>query len=126
MHICKLLWQTYIYCWGQHKIYKMHFFRQFKDHNSGKKLENYKNDPIFSSAISVLPACNIHFWIWKYLNSFSNSLFRSILVCKIPQFFTKSYWFGQLIILLQKVDNLGLLKIYIIFCLPTGAKYPFF
>ena len=48
----------------------MHFFRQFKDHNSGKENENYKNDPIFSSTFSALPACNIHFWIWKYLKFF--------------------------------------------------------
>ena len=88
----------------------MHFFRQFKDHNSGKEIENYKHDPIFWSTFSVQHACNIHFWIWKYLNSFSISLFLSILVCKIPQFFAKSYWFGQLIILFQKVDTLRLLK----------------
>ena len=56
-------------------------------------------------------------------NSISNSLLRSILVCKIPQFFSKSYWFGQLIILFQKVDTLRLLKIYIMFCLPAGAKF---
>ena len=59
-------------------------------------------------------------------NSISNSLLRSILVCKIPQFFSKSYWFGQLIILFQKVDTLRLLKIYIMFCLPAGAIYQFF
>ena len=83
--------------------------------------------PFFHLLFSALPACNIHFWIWKYLkNSFSNSLFRSILVCKIPQLFAKSYWFGQIIILLQKVDTLRLLKICIMFCLPTGAKYPSF
>ena len=62
---------------SQHKIEKMHFFRQFKDHNSGKENENYKNNPIFWSNVSVLPACNIHFW-W------------SILVCKIPQFLPKA------------------------------------
>ena len=54
-------------CWGQHKIEKVYFFRQFKDHSSGSEHENYKNDPIFSSTFSILPACNIHFWIWKYL-----------------------------------------------------------
>ena len=54
----------------------MHFFRQFKDHNSGKENENYKNNPIFWSNVSVLPACNIHFW-W------------SILVCKILNFCQK-------------------------------------
>ena len=97
----------------------MHFFRQFKVHNSGKENENYKNGPIFSSTFSALPACNIHFWIWKYLKLFSISFVWSILICKIPQFFAKSYWFGQLIILFQKVDTLRLLKIYIMFCLPA-------
>ena len=93
----------------------------------GREHENYTNDPIFHLLFSAPPACNIYFWIWKYLkNSFSNSLFRSILVCKIPQLFAKSYWFGQIIILLQKVETLRLLKICIMFCLPTGAKYPFF
>ena len=33
---------------GQHKIEKMHFFRLFKDDNSGREYENYTNDPIFS------------------------------------------------------------------------------
>ena len=49
----------------------------------------------------------------------------SILVCKIPQFLAKSYRFRQLITLFQKVDTLRLLKIYIMFCPPAGAKYPF-
>ena len=49
----------------------------------------------------------------------------SLLVCKIPQFLTKSYPFRQLITLFQKVDTLRLLKIYIMFCQPAGAKYPF-
>ena len=40
-------------CSGQRKIEKMHFFQQFKDHNSGKEHENYKNDPIFSSTFSA-------------------------------------------------------------------------
>ena len=50
----------------------------------------------------------------------------SILVCKTHQFFAKSYRFGQLIILLSKIDTLKLLKIYIMFCLPAGAKCLFF
>ena len=50
----------------------------------------------------------------------------SILVCKIPQFLVKTYRFGQLIIHFQKVDTLRLLKIYIMFCPPARAKYPFF
>ena len=54
------------------------------------------------------------------------SLFWSILVCKIPQYLEKSYQFGQLIILFQKVDTLRLLKIYVMFCPFAGAKYPIF
>ena len=50
---------------------------------------------------------------------------QSILVCTIPQFLTKSYRFGQLIIPFQKVNILRLLKIYIRFG-PPVAKYPFF
>ena len=45
----------------------MYFFRQFKDHNSGREHKNYTTDTIFSSTFSALPANNIHFWIWKYL-----------------------------------------------------------
>ena len=50
----------------------------------------------------------------------------SILACKIPQFFDKNYRFRQLITLFQKVDTLRLLRIYIMFCTPARAKYPFF
>ena len=32
----------------------MHFFGQFKDHNSGRKHGNQTNDPIFSSTFSAL------------------------------------------------------------------------
>ena len=60
----------------------------------------------FSSAFSTLPICNIYFWIWNYIKLFSNSLLWSILVCKLPQFFPKSYWFGQLIILLSCPNQL--------------------
>ena len=49
------------------------------------------------------------FWSVKYLN-----------------FWPKVHPFRQLITLLQKADILRLLKIYIMFCLHAGAKYPFF
>ena len=93
------------FCWGQHKIEKMPFenFRIITQEGN-MKISEFENT----------------------LNSFSSSLLWSILVSKLPQFFSKSYWFGQLIILFQKVDTLMLLKIYIMFCLPAGAKYPFF
>ena len=51
---------------------------------------------------------------------------QSILVCKIPQFLVKSYRFRQLITRFQKADTLRLLNIYMMFCPPAGAKYPFF
>ena len=36
------------------KLQKMHFFGQFKDHNSGRKHGNKTNDPIFASTFSAL------------------------------------------------------------------------
>ena len=95
----------------QDKIEKMHFFRQFKDNNSGRKHENYTSDSIHLLFLLYLLVTFISEFENTY-NSFSNLLLRSTLVCKIPQFFAKSYWFGQLIILFQKVDTLRLLKIY--------------
>ena len=57
-------------------------------------------------------------------NSFSDSLLRSILVCKIPQFFSKSYWFGQLIILLQKVSEVTKNLYYVLSA--RGSKIPIY
>ena len=51
--------------------WKHALFWQFKDHNSRRELENYTNDPIFSSTFSVLPACNIHLWIFNYSQVFN-------------------------------------------------------
>ena len=49
---------------------KMHYFGQFKGHNSGRKKVNYKKWPHFF--IYVLSSvCDIHFCIWKCQNSFS-------------------------------------------------------
>ena len=86
------------FCWCQHKIEKMHFFWQFQDHNSGREFENYTNDRIFFNFLFLLYLLVTFISEFENtLNSFSNSLLQSILVCKIPQFFSKSYWFGQLI-----------------------------
>ena len=62
----------------------MQFFRQFKDHNSGREHENYTNDPIFSfyffycleHSFLNFKILKIHFqihyfgqfWSLKYLN----------------------------------------------------------
>ena len=50
----------------------------------------------------------------------------SILICKIPPFLAESDQFGQIRMLVQKLDTLRILKIYIVFCLPAEAKYPIF
>ena len=50
----------------------------------------------------------------------------SILVYKIPQFFARSYQFRQFVTFFYEVDTLRLLKIYIMFYRPAGAKYPFY
>ena len=60
------------------------------------------------------------------LNSFSNSLLRSILVYKIPQFLQKLLIWTAHQTFPESRDTRKLPKIYIMFCLPAGAKYPFF
>ena len=77
------------------KMKKMHYFCQFKDHNSGRKYGNLTNDPNFSSSFWALSVyhilCNCKFsFIW------------SILVCKIPEFWTKDTNFRHTIIFFLK------------------------
>ena len=60
------------------------------------------------------------------VNSFSNSLLWSILVCKIPQFLQKLLIWTAHQTFPESRDTLRLPKIYIMFCLPAGAKYPLF
>ena len=89
-----------------------------------RSIETRQMTPFFPSTFSTLTVCDIHFWIWQYSKFiFMWSPLWSILVCKIPQFLAKSYQFRQFTILFYKVDTLMLLKIDIILCLPTGAKY---
>ena len=47
------------------KLWKMHLFGQFTDHNSGRKHGNQANDPIFSSTFFALTVCNTYFYIWN-------------------------------------------------------------
>ena len=47
-------------------LQKMHYFGQFKDHNSGKQKGNYTNDPIFPSTFWEPTVCDIHFCVWKF------------------------------------------------------------
>ena len=83
------------------------FFFIYYFRSNGSQYYSFLNLKILRIHFHVVPTC-------------------SILVCKIPQFLTKSYQFTQLITLFQKTDTLRLLKIFIMFCPPTGAKYPFF
>ena len=83
------------------KLQKMHFFGQFQDHNSGKKHENYTNDPIFFIYFFRFNSSYDPFLNLKLLkNSFSfDPRLWSILVCRIAQFFAKIYRFRKLIML---------------------------
>ena len=105
----------------------MHFFQQFQDHNSGREHENYTNDPIFFHLLFLLYLLVTFISEFENtLNSFSNSLLRSILVYKIPQFLQKLLIWTAHQTFPESRDTLRLPKIYIMFCLPAGAKYPFF
>ena len=95
------------------------FFDNLRTITLKRKMKTTKMTPFFHLLFLLYLLVTFISEFENTLNSFSNSLLQSILVCKIPQFFSKSYWFGQLIILFQKVDTLRLLKIYIMFCLPA-------
>ena len=41
-------------------LQKLHYFGQFKDHNSGKKKEIRQMTPFFSSTFWILTVCDIH------------------------------------------------------------------
>ena len=58
---------------------KLHFFRQFKDHNSEWRHGNETNNPIFH--LFLCSVSNFHFWIWKYSKLIS--MWSPLLVCKI-------------------------------------------
>ena len=91
-------------------------------------METRQMTSFFSSNISDLTVYNIHIIIFItilkiHLHMVLSLVPSFILVWKIPQFLPKSYRFRQLITLFQKADTLRLLKIYIMFCQPAGAKY---
>ena len=91
-------------------------------------METRQMTSFFSSNISDLTVYNIHIIIFItilkiHLHMVLSLVPSLILVWKIPQFLPKSYRFRQLITLFQKADTLRLLKIYIMFCQPAGAKY---
>ena len=107
------------FCWGQYKIEKMHLFDNLRIITQEGNMKTTQITPFFHLLFLLYLLVTFISEFENTYNSFSNLLLRSTLVCKIPQFFAKSYWFGQLIILFQKVDTLRLLKIYIMFCLPA-------
>ena len=91
-------------------------------------METRQMTSFFSSNISDLTVYNVHIVIFItilkiHLHMVLSLVPSFILVWKIPQFLPKSYRFRQLITLFQKADTLRLLKIYIMFCQPAGAKY---
>ena len=109
------------------KLKKMHFLRQFKDHNSGTKHGNQTNDPIFFIYFSRSNCFQHSFLYLKKAKVYFHGVFYRpecifwcILVCKIPH--CKSYRFGKTIIRFQKVNNMTLLKIHGMLCPPRGAK----
>ena len=99
------------------------FFKQFKNHNSGREHVNQTNDPIFSFTFSDLTV--------TFVSEFENT--QSSFSCGAP---FGPFWSVKYLSFWPKATNsdssshfsrhLRLLKIYIMFCPPTGAKYPFF
>ena len=74
-------------------LQKMHYFGQFKDHNSRRKKGNSTNDSIFLSTFWAVTVCDIHFCIWKLSKFiFMGVLLSSILVCKMPEFWRCKLW----------------------------------
>ena len=67
-------------------LQKMHYFEQFKDHNSGKK-EIGQITPFFSSTFWAPTVCDIHFCIWKLPKFiFMGSSFRPFWSAKYLNF----------------------------------------
>ena len=89
MHICKFLFIIFrFFAEVSSKLQKLLLVTT---------IGNFTNDPIFHLFHSI------HFWIWKRSKFIFMWSFWSILICKIHQFFAKSNWFAQLIILFKKV-----------------------
>ena len=94
------------------KLKKSTFFDNFRIITQEENMKTTQMTPFFYLLFLLYLLVTFISEFENTLNSFSNSLLRSILVYKIPQFFSKSYWFGQLIILFQKVDNLKSCFVY--------------
>ena len=61
MRICKLSIRLKYLAEFRAKLQKVHFLRQFKDHNSIKEHEKQTNDFICSFTFFALTVCNMHF-----------------------------------------------------------------
>ena len=74
-------------------LLRMHYFGQFKDHNSGKIKGNYKNDPIFFIYFLI---SNCQWYSFLHLKiaktHFHGVLLSSILFGKIPEFRRYKLW----------------------------------
>ena len=83
--------------------------------------------PFFSATLSALPVCNIHFWIWKYLKFFFKSFYYFGPFWSVKYQIKNKKYRQKLLFGLNFLENRHpKFKVYIIFCLPAGAKYSFF
>ena len=114
-----------LFCWGQHKIEKMHFFDNFRVITQEGNMKTAQMTPFFFIYFFYLLVRFISEFENTW-NSVSNSLLWSILVYKIPQFLLKLLIWTAHQTFPESRDTLRLPKIYIMFCLPTGGKYLFF
>ena len=98
------------------KFLKILLFGNLRTINPEENGETRQMTLFFPSTFSTLTVYNIYFCIRKKSKFvFMGYILCFILVCKITQFRAKSYQFGEYNVLFQKIDNLRLLKIHIMF-----------
>ena len=108
------------------KLKKCTFFDNFRIITQEGNMKTTQMTPFFHLLFLLYLLVTFISEFENTLNSFSNSLLRSILVCKIPQFLQKLLIWTAHQTSSESIDTLRLPKIYIMFYLPAGAKYPFF
>ena len=110
------------------KLQKVHFFVQFKDHNSSKKNGNWTNDPIFFHLLFPLKLFVTFISQFENSqNSFSSGLsFGPIWSEKKTQFLAKSCRFGQPITIFSKQTPPGYWKSILCFAHPPEPNTRFF
>ena len=93
------------------KVQKENKFWQFKDHSSRKSHVNWTSDPIFF-VYFFSSKCLWNYFLYMKIAKihFHVVPLKLILVCKVPQFCTKTK------------DALRILKIHIMFCSPNGDE----